>query len=264
MKRLFFALAMMAATFTSALAADLPAAISNGYSAQPVAVYNWQGVYAGLTGGGAWGDINTTANSITTSGALVGIPGGAFNPASTFRGANSSASVSGGTVGGFVGYNYQLGRLVLGVESDAAWTSIKTSSAFSGSPLGPQYTTSTKADMFGTVRGRVGYAFDNVLVYGTGGLAYGHFKSNLGILPGPKGAPTGPQYAASDDAWLTGAAYGGGLDWQFAPNWIARIEYMRLDFGKSGHNFNFGAAGTAHADATAPMNIVRAGIGYKF
>lgn len=264
MKRFILSFAASVLMLTGAFAADLPSLITKGPRAQPVAVYSWEGVYAGLNGGGAWGDINTTKNSMTTSGALVGIPAGTFSPASTFLGSDSAASVSGATVGGFAGYNYQLGRVVLGIESDFAWSNIKTSSAFSGSPLGPQYTTSTKGDMFGTTRARIGYAFDNVLVYGTGGIGYGHFKSSLGILPGPKGAPTGPQYSASDSAWLTGAAYGAGVDWMVAPNWIVGVEYLRIDYGKSGHNFDFKAAGSAHADADVAMNIVRAKVGYKF
>lgn len=264
MKRLVLSFIMSALMLTGAVAADLPSIIAKGPAAAPVAVYSWEGVYAGLNGGGTWGDIKTTKNSMTTSGALVGIPAGAFSPAATFLGADSAASVSGATVGGFAGYNYQLGRVVLGVESDFAWSDIKTASAFSGSPLGPQYTTSTTNDMFGTTRARLGYAFDHVLVYGTGGVGYGHFKSSLGILPGPKGAPTGPQYAASNDAWLVGAAYGGGVDWQVMPNWIVGVEYLRIDYGKSGHDFNFGKAGSAHADADVAMNVVRARIGYKF
>lgn len=264
MKRLLLSIAMLATFCTGAFAADLTAAIRNGYSAQPVAVYNWQGVYAGLTGGGAWGHIDTTANSITTSGALVGIPGGKFNPAATFRGADSSASLSGGAFGGFAGYNYQLGRLVLGVEGDFAGTTLKTASAFAGSPAGPQYTTSTKADMYGTFRARAGYAFDNVLVYGTGGLAVGHFRSTLGILPGPAGAPTGPQYAASSDAWKVGYAVGAGFDWQVAPHWIVGFQYLHMGFGKSGYDFDFGKAGSAHADGKFDVDLAMARVGYQF
>lgn len=264
MKRFFLSLIASAMVLTSAAAADLPSLITKGPHAYPVSVYNWEGVYAGLNGGGAWGNIDTSKNSMTTSGALVGIPAGTFSPASTFLGSDSAASVSGATVGGFAGYNYQLGRVVLGVESDFAWSDIKTSSSFSGSALGPQYTTSTKGDMFGTTRARLGYAFDNVLVYGTGGVGYGHFKSSLGILPGAIGAPTGPQYSASNSAWLVGAAYGAGIDWMVTPNWIVGVEYLRIDYGKSGHDFNFKAAGSSHADADVNMNIVRARLGYKF
>lgn len=262
MKFVLIALAALAIGGSRASAADLPAAIVHAPTVAPAS--GWSGFYLGANAGYGFGHLATTNNSMTTSGPLVGIPLGTFTPASTFAGADSSSNLDGATAGGFIGYNYQIGNIVLGVETDFQWSDFKTSSAFSGSALGPQYTTAVKGDMFGTTRGRIGYAVNDLLVYATGGVAYGHFNSDLGILPGPAGAPTGPQYLVRNSSWLTGYAVGAGVDYKLTRNVIIGVEYLRIGYGNSGHDYGFGAAGSAHADAKMDFDLVRARLGYKF
>jgi outer membrane immunogenic protein len=91
-----------------------------------------------------------------------------------------------------------------------------------------------KLTALGTLRGRVGYAFDRVLLYATGGLAYGRTELNTSITDVVGGrwcGPAGLCAAASSSQWQTGWAAGAGLDWAFAPQWSLRGEYLHYDLG---------------------------------
>ncbi len=188
-------------------------------------VYNWTGFYVGVSGGGAWGTSEHT------------FPGGTHGP----------FDISGGLVGGTVGYNWQSGNLVLGLEGDYSWADIHGSTT--GVPtacLGGSCDTTIRS--FGTARGRVGYAWDNALFYGTGGFAWGNVHAaEVGF---DRGSDT-----------FTGWTIGGGIEYGFAPNWSAKIEYLYVDLGNDVlYGSGFGAPHTV--DATA--NVVRAGINYRF
>jgi outer membrane immunogenic protein len=157
-------------------------------SAAPVyAAASWTGVYIGLHGGYGWGNLHTAAAGATTD--LD--PGGAF--------------------GGFqTGYNWRVSpNWVIGAETDSSWGSIKDDSGAAN----------VKIDSMGTARGRLGYAMNNVLLYGTGGLAWAHVKSTT----------TGPVVS---DQYMLGWTAGAGVEYQFAPRWSAKIEYAYMDFGK--------------------------------
>lgn len=222
-------LSLLAATLlaaTPALAADLtyePAPV-----AAPASVYNWTGFYIGLNAGYGWGDIDTTDNSMTTTGPLVGVGQGSF-PSTTFPGADGSASVDGLLGGAQIGYNYQVGTWVFGAEADYQAVDHKTSSSFVGSDLGPYYETSAELQSFGTVRGRIGYAIGDRgtwLPYVTGGLAYGETKiSGSGTLAG--GAATAFSVSDVRVGWVVGA----GIEWAFADRWSAKLEYLFMDLG---------------------------------
>ena len=108
--------------------------------------FNWTGFYAGINGGGAWGRSNWSASG-------------------------NSFDTSGGVVGGTIGYNWQAGPTVFGVEGDIDWSGIKGSTTCGG------FSCETKNDWLGTFRGRVGYAFNRVMPYVTGGLAVGNIKA---------------------------------------------------------------------------------------
>ena len=103
-------------------------------------VYSWTGLYLGVNGGGGWGD-------------------------SAWSGVSNSISPSGGLIGGTVGYNWQFGQTVVGIETDLQWSDIKGSGACT-------FGCETRNNWFGTVRGRLGYAWDRFMPYVTGGLAY--------------------------------------------------------------------------------------------
>src|SRR6202050_2239748 len=143
------------ATAPRANAADL--SLAPLYKAPPpemVQAYNWTGFYLGLNGGGGWGDSHWEGTG--------------------------HADLSGGQVGGTAGYNWQLGRTVLGLEADIDWNHMQGSTAcpaWGGS-------CSTTETWLSTVRGRAGYAFGSVLPYVTGGLAVGGLRAPTAGLPG--------------------------------------------------------------------------------
>jgi outer membrane immunogenic protein len=139
---------------------------------------------------------------------------------------------SGGAVGGQIGYNWQNGHLVFGAETDLQWSGAEDA-------VGPLKFSNS---WFGTLRGRVGYAMNNVLVYGTGGLAYGGVELTSG----------GQSQSHTQFGWTLGAGAEVGL----TPNWTARVEYLYFDLGN--HTY---FTGTSHA---LESNLLRAGVNYKF
>jgi outer membrane immunogenic protein len=189
----------------AAAAADL-AVKAPVYKAPPVVVSDWSGFYVGLNGGGGWAD-------------------------TTLDGAPGTANASGGLFGGQLGYNWQFGQFVVGLEADIDAADI------SGTIQG----TSVKTDELGSVRGRAGYVvLPTLLAYGTAGFAYG-----TTTLSGP---------AASVDVGQNGYAAGAGLEYKVWGPLIARAEY--LHYGLSG---SFGP-GNLKTD----IDTVRGGLSYKF
>ena len=162
MKRVVLAGLGMVALAASAEAADLPRRY-DASTADYVPVNNWTGFYIGINGGGAWGDSKWTSI-------------GTFD-------------VTGGMVGGTVGYNWQLTQWVFGLEGDVDWTNINgTSNAVCSAGC------TTSNSWLATVRGRIGYAFDRFLPYITGGLAIGDIKASqpgfpAATTPTPAGQP---------------------------------------------------------------------------
>jgi outer membrane immunogenic protein len=222
MKKLLIA-AIAAATFcaTSALAADLPTKAPA--IAAPVPMLNWTGFYIGIEGGGAWG---TSRHDF---------PGG--------FGTHSPFDVSGGLFGGTVGYNWQAGNFLLGLEGDLSWASSKGSTVgvtpCTGGPCTSNLT------WLGTARGRAGYVFGMWMPYVTGGLASGNLD-------------TCENLTCSSDTH-TGWTIGGGIEARFMGNWSAKAEYLYADLGS--HNAYFFIA---QHTATLTENIVRFGLNYKF
>jgi outer membrane immunogenic protein len=185
--------------------------------------YNWTGFYAGINGGYGFGNSEWSAPAGTTS-----------------------FDINGGLVGGTLGYNYQMGRVVLGVEGDVDWNGI-TGSTSSVPCLGTSCETDTNS-WLATVRGRAGYAFDRIMPYITAGGAFGDVKMNaVGI-----GSQTDTRVG-----WTAGA----GVEFALSGPWTAKVEYLYVDLGDK----TCGAAicGTStNVDYTS--NLVRAGINYRF
>jgi outer membrane immunogenic protein len=213
------ALSLLATSF-SAQAADISQPIFKGV--RPVVAYfNWTGFYAGINGGYGWGTANWDIPVV-------------------------SHDTSGGMVGATLGYNYQVGSIVWGIEGDFDWADV------SGSAACGAFTCETKNSWLGTVRGRIGYAFDRWLPYITAGGAFGNVKASS-TNPAALGA-SNDQYG-----WTVGA----GLEYAFAGNWSAKIEYLYIDLG----SFDCGVAcagAVASDNVSFRENIVRFGINYKF
>ena len=200
------ALALIAVSWTmSAQAADLNYGSRAPYTVnQPLNAYSWAGPYLGGNLGYAWGSVE---NNLTKPSGLSG--------------------------GVQAGYNWQTGALVFGIEGDIQATGAEDTFApwkFSN-------------PWFGTVRGRAGYAINDVLFYGTGGLAFGELRATT--------------FGLSESQTNAGWTLGVGAEMGFAPNWSAKIEYLYVDLGNS----NFVLTGASNGYR---FGLVRAGVNYHF
>lgn len=199
-----------------------------------VVTYNWSGFYIGANAGYGWG------NSSWTDDPALG---------ATNLGGHAT---EGGLAGGQIGFNWQLSSWVVGVEADVDWASIK------GSHVGPTGTDiRTKATALGTIAGRFGYAWDRSLIYGKAGAGWASFNYDDFVTPG--GALNGSN---SSTRW--GWTFGAGLEYAFAANWSAKIEYNYLDFGTERMTFGGGVGGTFVQDINERIHVVKAGINYRF
>jgi outer membrane immunogenic protein len=199
-----------------AVAADLAAQPYTKAPSMIAAIYDWSGFYLGINGGGAssrkcW-DINNSA--------------GAVVPA--FR--EGCHDATGGLVGGQLGYRWQTGGWVFGVEAQGDWADLKGSNA--SLFFVPTVTNRTRVDAIGLFTGQVGYAWNNVLWYVKGGAAITSDKYS--------GQITGVTVDSTNDTrW--GGAVGTGVEVSFAPNWSVGFEYDHLFMGN--RNVTFTAVG---------------------
>jgi outer membrane immunogenic protein len=217
----------------AARAADLPLAPAPMAPAAPVAyapqIYNWSGIYVGGNVGGGFSGSSWTDPFNATSHDR-------FHDQSFLGGAQ-------------VGANAQFNRLVLGLEGDFDWTGIKNSGTDSmGEAL------STNVQWTSTVTGRVGAAFDRLLVYGKGGLALAQDQSSLTDLAGN---------TATDSLLRTGWTAGAGLEYALDDHWSAKIEYDYLGFGPQSMNFTTPTESVS-TDAGLHVQEIKAGINFRF
>jgi len=237
-------------------------------------VYSWTGAYAGGNVGFGLGESDSTA-------AVTGLGVGRF----AFT-RSDPLTLFGVLGGGQIGYNWQVSpKWVAGLEADWQGSSERASQSYSdaysgsGGLLGVVATGTGNANYdasvpwFGTVRGRVGYALDRLLIYGTGGLAYGEVRlggtsmdsgSTLGVFF-PPAPPTPYSVSApfSTSRVNVGWTLGAGVEGPLMEHWTRKAEYLYVDLG----SLNLSAASApiavnVHANFTD--NIVRAGLNYKF
>lgn len=223
--------------------------------------FSWTGFYAGLNAGYAWGDMDY---SLAAGGAWVGVGG---DPA--WLAANGSPNIdANGFIGGVqAGYNWQSGNIVLGLETDISWLSAEgeraTGNLIRPSGFPTSFTETASVDWLFTLRARLGMTLGtNLLVYATGGLAVAdvNVSQTLGF-PAVPGVAT---YAVTETR--TGWTLGAGLEWALNRNWTLKGEYLYVDLGSSSGGSAISTATTfTHSHAVdMSLNIVRAGINYKF
>ena len=172
--------------------------------------------------------------------------------------------------GAQVGFNYQVRNVVFGVEADWSWLRAKGSTLFAandpalGVPSNYTYSTAEKLNSIGTLRARLGFTpIDRLLVYGTGGLAYGKVEdsSSLNIAAGG-----GITYAGTRSGSRTGWTVGGGAEHALSPNWTGKIEYLYYDLGSQTVIGVRTPASPAFTQNSFETNghIIRLGVNYKF
>ena len=185
-----------------------------------VPAYNWTGFYLGINGGYGFGR-------------------------SKWDGLPASFNANGGVAGGQIGYNWQFGQFVYGLEGDGDWTNLRGTANRAGCSLECQ----TKNDFLATARGRVGFAADRVLPYVTGGLAVGDIKATVPGFPG---------FDKTNPGWTAG----GGLEIALTGNWTAKAEYLYVDLGRTGCSVDCGLPAGNNVSLTT--SVVRGGLNYRF
>lgn len=265
---------LMALSVGSAVAADLPSRKASPVPPPPPPS-SWTGLYVGLNAGYAWGDDNALyfANPLAFVNPAATQIGQTAALAAAASGTNTyyPASQGGFIGGGQVGYNYQFGgNFVVGLETDFQGLASGGVSRTGGSvaPWGDYFSSgvtttaqsvSGSLDYLGTVRGRVGYlALPQLLVYGTGGLAYGGVQAKAAMLQADNPAPytTNSAWAAAGNYSDTrvGWTAGGGVEYMFMDNLSVKIEYLYYNLGST--TLGLGATGRIYnANATYPNNM---------
>lgn len=256
----------------AALAADLP----NRSPAAPAPVapaFTWTGFYVGANAGYGWSESRTRYDYVIANPAelpefhALGLVPGRL-------GRNGEGFIGGGQVG----YNYQIGQFVVGVEADIQYLDARQRSAhvttisdeFGAGAVAT--TAQSSIDWLGTLRARAGYAFDRTLVYATGGLAYGHAKDSTAIAAaavdqdGPMFGLWSGRRSRTSVGWTLGA----GVEYAVTDNLTLKAEYLYYDLGRS----RYGVAGVvsdpddefrgANARRDTSGSIVRAGLNWKF
>jgi outer membrane immunogenic protein len=200
----------------------------------------------------------------------LGVPGDAPAIGAALTGSYSKSGFIGG---GEAGYNWQIGPAVYGLEIDlqnfrGASTSATVFSDGSfriaaGTPV--SLTSSTDANWLSTIRGRVGYAFDRLLIYGTGGFALTRLRTTF-----TESDPTPGQGSWTQSSNKAGWVAGGGVEWMLTKNWSVKAEYLHVHFDAITASGTIASpTGAAYANAISTSadltaEIARAGVNYKF
>jgi len=268
MKKVMLTSVALAALISGpAFAADLARPV---YKAPPppVEVWSWTGFYLGVNVGYSFGRTNTDADVFDAdSGALL------------FAG-NNNFNLNGVIGGGQIGFNWQNGIWVWGLEADIQGSGQKGSTAFDcpvsfcnfDADTSPSNIAVATVDQrlrwFGTARARLGVTVaPTVLAYVTGGLAYGEVKTDLSLSGFTIGGALAPIALASTTTTKAGWTAGGGIEARLGGNWTGKIEYLYMDLGTfDGSVTNpFTSNPTTFAFSShVKDNIVRVGLNYKF
>ncbi|PDT87009.1 hypothetical protein CO669_27535 [Bradyrhizobium sp. Y36] len=257
MKKLTAIALFLAFCPVAASAADL------AVKARPVAVdpgYSWSGFYIGVNGGYAWNNSSDVAVSGTP---LITVSQPGTVPFTV------GLRPEGYLIGGQVGWNYQFGAGLVGIEADFDYADINHSRNVDLPIVGTNVRTSAseKIDFFGTVRGRLGgIVSQRLLLFVTGGLAYANVRDTANINEFFNAPVLGRQFIANASDLRFGWTLGAGAEWAFARNWSAKAEYLYYDLGSrtiTGGQTNPVGADFATYNFSTRGSIVKAGLNYK-
>jgi len=224
MKRFFLTSVAITLMGGSAFAADIAPQTYSKAAPYVSPAYNWTGFYIGAMGGYGW------SQSVDIAG-LVG----------------TTNDLKGGFAGGTIGYNWQGAGspVVFGLEADGAWSDIN----FSETDFGA--TSEDKIRAFGSVTGRIGYAVDAALFYAKGGYAWADNRISLSAFG----------VGFEESHFHSGWTIGGGLEYGFAPNWSAKVEYMYASYSSENYLSTFVPGGVGFG---ADVHTVKGGLNYRF
>jgi outer membrane immunogenic protein len=209
---LFAAAGLSLVLARSASAADLSLRPPS-YNSPPPALFSWTGWYVGVNGGGGWG---TTSHAASVG--ISGIPG---IPALSTGNFNTGGGIAGGTLG----YNYQFGYFLAGVETDLDWSNIRgTFNSTVPAVPGGTFSLSSQLQWLDTARGRVGVVWDHALFYGTAGAAFGGLNATAKASAAVSGV--GAAVTASDTQTRFGWTAGGGIEYAFNNYLSGKVEYL--------------------------------------
>jgi outer membrane immunogenic protein len=221
-----------------AMAADLAARPYTKAPPMIAALYDWSGFYIGANGG--WGSSRNCWDAV---------------PVNVAFGPEGCHDASGGTVGGQIGYRWQAGTWVFGVEAQGNWADFKGSNA---SLLFPGFVNTSKIDAFGMFTGQVGYAANNVLLYLKGGAAVTADSNRINTVAGALAA-------TSNDDTRWGGVVGVGLEYGFAPNWSIGVEYDHMFMQDKTYAFTApGGVFFGNDRIRQDVDLVTARLNYKF
>jgi outer membrane immunogenic protein len=238
----------MLATPVASQAADivLPARKAAPPPAPSLAT-NWSGFYLGAHAGAGWGSTNADF----------------IDPAAPFRW-DASIPINGPLVGGQIGYNWQSGWALFGIEADGSWSNItghglcNTTAFFMNC--------NSKVDGVATLTGRLGASVERALIYFKGGGAWAHDNETISNVALP---PIPAAFSSSTSVNRYGWTIGMGIEYAFLPNWSAKVEYDFIDFGTKTYNFpitNTAVAPTNFTNwsVTSMIHEMKMGVNYHF
>jgi outer membrane immunogenic protein len=224
-----------------------------------IPVFSWTGFYLGANVGYGGDKFRYPFDAFADDGDDVFSVDGSFK-------LNSSGFFGGGQIG----YNYQFeNSWVIGVEADFQWSGIEgelsgNATLFENdAELGSaSFSAGSEVEWFGTIRGRLGYAWDKVFLYGTGGAAYGKVKSHGSITVSDDSPFINESVSTSDTQW--GWTVGAGLEYALTNNWTFKTEYLYVDLGSQNLLDIEGDGFGANIDVETKFHTIKAGLNYKF
>jgi outer membrane immunogenic protein len=239
---------VIAAGTGSAFAADLPVKAPRAPVVVPVA-YSWSGCYIGGNGGGLWARKDFSVPPFVTVNGVTVATGGA---------AIGSQDVSGWLAGGQVGCNYQTGSWVFGIQGDYDWTDASTTSTTIFGPA--SFSERTRISSLASATGRVGYAWDRILIYAKGGVAWE--RDNYDAIAAFAGVAA---FGASAANTRTGWTVGAGWEYAFTDYLTGFVEGDYYDFGNRTTNFTtFPLPVNFPIDIKERKFVAKAGFNFKF
>ena len=245
-------------------ASALVSAVALGSAAQAadvaVPAYDWTGFYIGANAGIAWNN-SEVDNEINYDGQNQLIIDSLDDWSDNIEGDQTAF-----TAGAMLGYNWQMDQIVLGVEADINYLGFSDDSQNNYTNIlgidgvNASHDLSFDANWFGTLRGRLGYAIDNVLLYGTGGLAYGHMEADSDFKVTSGDTVLGKWDGSADTVnwgWTIGAGMEYGID-----NWSLGVEYLYVDLGDADWDADLNGPGAQGLDLQNASS--EASVDYQF